>query len=134
MPPVTLRRERPVDDRRHRLRDRAEVAAQHDQAGEHVEERHEGHEVVGDLRDALDAADDHDADADGEHDAEQDAGSAPAEEAVVASGHGPHLRGRLVGLEGVAAAQGAEDAEDGEGCGEELAQPAMPCSESPRER
>jgi hypothetical protein len=70
-------------------------------------------------------ADDHHADEGGEDDPEDDAGGAAAEGSVVAARDGLHLREGLVGLERVAAAQRAEDAEDGEGRGEHLAEAGL---------
>ena len=89
-----------------------------------------GHDLLGHPGDALDAADDDHADA---ATAKTRPKSQPGvgEEAVVATGDGHDLRGGLVGLEHVAAAERAADAEDRRrAAARTLPRPPMPRSAS----
>ena len=83
------------------------------QRGDHVHHAHEGHDLFRHLGDGFQAADDH-----GKHDSGKDHACDPAR--VIADHIGDLCMG-LVGLEHVAAAEGAEDTEDREHHRQDLA-------------
>ena len=114
-----------------RLRDRRHVRAEDDEANEHIEYHHKGHDCLGNLGDALYAAEQHQPDDDREHHARNDDGDVvfPAEQGERGRrgkdipdriGDAVHLR------KGADAEQPHAHAEHGKDDGEKFPAPAQP--------
>src|SRR5699024_8503115 len=109
-----LRVERAGEDLADGVGDVRVVEPEDEQAGDDVEDRHTGNQLVGDLRDGADAAEDDQGDENGEDDSEDERGEGAGQDAVVASGGGAHLGEGLVGLEYSAADDAEYEDRDGE--------------------